>query len=221
MRVIGYVRVSTDLQADSGAGLAAQREAIEAECDRRGWTLLRLVEDTASGKTTRRRPALAAALEDLDDGRADVLVAAKLDRLSRSVLDFAGLMAQADRAGWSLACLDVGVDTSTPAGEMMATVVAAFAQYERRLIGQRTREALAVRKAAGVRLGRPVTVPAAVAARIAAARAAGASLQAIADRLSDEGVPTSQGGARWYPSTVRGVLVSLDLDAAAKAARAA
>jgi DNA invertase Pin-like site-specific DNA recombinase len=88
----------------------------------------------------------------------------------------------------------------------MANMVATFAQLERRLISQRTREALAMKKAAGVRLGRPPTVPKAVVRRIQRQRARGDTLRAIADRLNRDGVPTAQGGAQWYAATVRGVL---------------
>ncbi len=86
---------------------------------------------------------------------ADVLLVAKLDRLTRSLRDFGELAERARKRRWALVCLDLGVDTTTPAGELVAGVVASTAQYERRLIGQRTREALAARRAAGVRLGRP------------------------------------------------------------------
>jgi DNA invertase Pin-like site-specific DNA recombinase len=89
----------------------------------------------------------------LEAGQADALVVAKLDRLSRSVGDFAGLMDLARRQGWALIALDLGVDTTTPAGEMMANVMASFAQFERRVIAQRTKDALAQAKARGVRLG--------------------------------------------------------------------
>lgn len=154
VRAVGYVRVSTDDQADSGAGLAAQRQAIEAECERRGWELVALHTDAgASGKSLTGRPALLDALEAMDTGRAQVLLVSKLDRLSRSLLDFAGLMARAQRDGWNLVALDLGIDLSTPAGEFMASVMAAAAQWERRIIGARTRDALAAKRAAGVRLG--------------------------------------------------------------------
>jgi DNA invertase Pin-like site-specific DNA recombinase len=66
------------------------------------------------------------------------------------MLDFAGLMATAQKERWALVALDRAVDTSTPAGEAMAHVLAIFAQFERRLIGQRTKEALAAKKASGV-----------------------------------------------------------------------
>ena len=102
-RVIGYVRVSTDEQVESGAGLAAQRSAIAAECSRRGWKLAALLEDAgASGGSMRGRPGLHCALETIEAGRADALVVAKLDRLSRSLLDFASLMDRSRRCGWSM-----------------------------------------------------------------------------------------------------------------------
>jgi DNA invertase Pin-like site-specific DNA recombinase len=99
------------------------------------------------------------------------------------------------------------VDSSTPAGEAMAHALATFGQFERRLIGQRTKEALAAKKAAGVRLGRPPTVPQAVIRRVHRQRAQFDSFRRIADDLYDARVPTAQGGARWHPATVRHVLL--------------
>ena len=71
------------------------------------------------------------------------------------MLDFTALMATAQKQGWALVALDCAVDTTTPAGEAMANVLATFAQFERRLISQRTKDALAAKKAQGVRLGSP------------------------------------------------------------------
>jgi DNA invertase Pin-like site-specific DNA recombinase len=209
MRVVGYVRVSTDEQAASGAGLDAQRAAIRAEADRRAWQLVYVFEDAgASGKSLVGRPGLTGALEAVEQGDANALVVSKLDRLSRSLLDFAGLMARAQRRGWSLVALDLGVDTTTPQGEMMASVMATFAQFERRLIGQRTRDALAVKRAQGVQLGRPRSLPAPVRRRIIRERERGATYAAIADRLNADGVATAQGGRAWHPATVRKVVLS-------------
>src|SRR4051794_29091100 len=148
------------------------------------------------------RPGLEAALWAVEDGAAEGLLVAKLDRLSRSLLDFAQLMERSQRKRWAMVALDLGVDTSTPAGEMMASVLAVFAQFERRLIGQRTKDALAVKRSEGVRLGRPRTLPLSTRRRILRERRKGATFAAIADRLNDERVPTAQGG-RWHPSTVR------------------
>ena len=156
MKVSGYTRVSTQEQAESGAGLEAQRSAITLEAERRGWELVQVFEDAGvSGKSMSGREGLRAALEAVESGQADALVVSKLDRLSRSLLDFASLMKRARKRGWSLVALDLGVDTSTPSGELMANVLATFAQFERRLIGQRTRDALAVKRSQGVVLGRP------------------------------------------------------------------
>ena len=124
------------------------------------------------------------------------------------MLDFAGIMAAAQKQGWGLIALDCAVDTTTPAGEAMANVLATFAQFERRLISQRTKDALAAKRAQGVRLGRPRQLPKTVVNRIRRERTQGKTLAAIAEGLNRDGVPTAQGGQRWYPSTVRAVLRS-------------
>lgn len=205
---VGYIRVSTQEQADSGAGLAAQRRAIEVEAARRGWELSAIHEDGGlSGKATAGRPGLAKALSEVSALPAGVLVVSKVDRLSRSLIDFANVMAQAEREGWRLVALDLGVDTTTPTGEMVATITAAASQYERRLIGARTREALAIKRSEGVRLGRPPSVSAEVRQAIAADRAAGMSWRAIAERLTARGVATGHGGA-WHANTCRRIFLA-------------
>jgi DNA invertase Pin-like site-specific DNA recombinase len=206
-QVVGYVRVSTEDQADSGLGLAAQREAIEKECERRGWTLAAVFEDAGiSGKSLEGRQGLEAALSAVEKGDAAGLVVAKLDRLSRSLGDFAHLMEQAHRRGWNLVALDLGIDLSTPAGEFLANVMASAARWERRIIGQRTKDALAVKRRQGVQLGRPRTLDDAVRERIVAAHREGAGLSAIARMLNEERIPTASGGRQWYPSTVQAII---------------
>lgn len=205
---MAYIRVSTEEQKGSGAGLAAQRQAILGECDRRGWQLVGVIEDAGYSAKDLRRPGVRAALELLRSGDAEALVVAKLDRLSRSMLDFAGIMASAQKQGWGLIALDCAVDTTTPAGEAMANVLATFAQFERRLISQRTKDALAIKKAQGVRLGRPRQLPQDVVDRIRSERELGSTLTGIAEGLNQGEVATAQGGRRWYPSTVRAVLRS-------------
>jgi len=210
-RVVGYLRVSTDEQVESGLGLDAQRAAIKSEAARRGWTLLHIYEDAGvSGSVApENRPGLSEALQEVQSGRAGTLVAAKLDRLSRSVADFAGLMEQAQYEGWNLRVLDLDIDLSTENGELIAGVMASFAQLERRLIARRTREALAARRARGMRLGRLRTVPDPLVRRIVRERAEGSSYTAIANRLNEEGVPPTRDGTRWYPSSVWGTVASL------------
>jgi DNA invertase Pin-like site-specific DNA recombinase len=203
LRVIGYLRVSTDEQGLSGAGLAAQRQVVEAECTRRGWHLVAVYEDIASGRRVEGRPGLRDALAAVESGEAGALVVAKLDRLSRSLLDFAEMMERGKRRRWSLVALDLGFDMTTAAGEMVANMLAVFAEFERRLIGDRTRAALAVKKQQGVRLGRPSQISSALRLRMRRLRRSGLSYSAIAARLNDEGVATAQGGASWHDSTIR------------------
>lgn len=201
--VVGYCRVSTDQQGDSGAGLEAQESRIRDEVARRGWKLREVYVDVASGKSTRKRPELAKALADLDAGRASVIVVAKLDRLSRSMLDFARLVDRAAREGWSITALDIGIDTSTTNGRMLANIIMALAQWEREMIGDRTKAALGAVKARGTRLGRPTRVTPEAVATIRVMRRSGSSYRVIADALNDSGVPTAQGGRQWHASTVR------------------
>src|SRR4051794_14789573 len=99
MRVAAYVRVSTDEQHKSGAGLEAQRQVIASEVERRGWEVAELFEDTGYSARDLKRPGIQAALAVLADGAADALVVAKLDRLSRSMLDFTSIMARAATEG--------------------------------------------------------------------------------------------------------------------------
>jgi DNA invertase Pin-like site-specific DNA recombinase len=208
LRVLGYTRVSTEDQAESGAGLAAQRSAIHAACQARGLELVDIVEDAGWSGKSLERPGLATALGQLDAGKVDAIVVAKLDRLSRSLIDFANLMERARRRGWAVVALDLGVDTTTAAGELVANVMASVAQWERRTIGDRTRVAMAEKAAAGVRIGRPRVLPDDVVARILTERAAGRRLVAIADGLTADGVPTARGGSTWRASTVESVLKS-------------
>jgi hypothetical protein len=128
--VYGYIRVSTDRQHDSGLGLEAQQSQIGMEVERRGWLLTEVFVDAASGGTM-KRPELQRCLAGFEAG--DVLVVAKLDRLSRSLMDFASLMDRSKREGWAIVALDMAVDTSTPSGRVVANVMASFAQYEREL----------------------------------------------------------------------------------------
>ncbi len=209
LRIVLYSRVSTAEQAESGAGLAAQEAALRTHAAHRGWeTVAHLTDAGVSGKSLNGRPALDQALQLVAVGDADALAVAKLDRLSRSLLDFAGLMARSQAEGWALVALDVDVDTTTPSGRLVANVMASVAEWERETIGARTRDSLAARRAQGVVLGRPRVVSSEAVDRARALRAAGLSYAACAERMTAEGVPTAHRGTRWYPSTVRKVLLS-------------
>jgi DNA invertase Pin-like site-specific DNA recombinase len=217
-QAVAYYRVSTARQGRSGLGIEAQRAAVERFAQAEGFELTAEFVEVETGKGSDaldRRPQLAAALAAGRVGKCPVIVA-KLDRLSRDVAFISGLMAQ--RVPFVVA--ELGVD----ADPFMLHLYAALAEKERRLIGERTRSALAARKAQGAKLGNPRNAPAAAAAgravqvadadRFAAnvllivnsVRASGVTdLRGIAQALSDRGVRTARGG-RWHVSNVKNVL---------------
>lgn len=205
--LVGYVRVSTEEQATSGLGLADQRRAIRHAAEQRGLILTGLHEDAGRSGSNLDRPGLTAALEAVSAGEAGGLIVAKLDRLSRSLLDFAGLMDRSRREGWALIALDLGVDTSSPQGELMASVLATFAQFERRLIGERTKAALNIKRSQGVQLGRPRSISDSTIDLIRQHRASGMSYRQLAALLNAGSVPCGQGG-QWWPATVQQALRS-------------
>lgn len=205
--MLGYLRVSTEDQADNGHGLNAQRATIQAEADRRGDQELRWIEDARSGKNM-ERPGLTYALSLLAAGDEDTMIVAKLDRLSRSITDFGRILEHARKHDWTLVVADMNLDLATPMGEVVANVLMSFAQFERRMIGVRTKEGLAAARAKGVKLGgdrgtaKP-RVPADVERRIRRARADRRTYRDIAEELNRDGVPTANGGREWYAATVR------------------
>lgn len=202
-RVLGYVRVSTAEQAASGLGLDAQQSAIERECAHREWQLLRIARDEGESGSSLERPGLREALEQLAAGGADALIVAKLDRLTRSVVDFGLILEWATEANIGLVALDFNLDTSSPGGRLVANVLIAVAEWERETIAARTRDSLAALRAQGKRTGRPAVAdrPELV-DRIVAMRET-MTLQAIADTLNAEGIPTMRGGAEWRVSSVQ------------------
>ena len=212
LKAITYGRVSTGRQAESGISLDEQEESLAEVVSSRGWIhVAHLTDPGVSGRKMTNRRGLQDALARLDRQEADVLVAAKIDRVSRSTSDFARLLDHAEKKGWKIVVLDVEVDTTTAAGRLVVEVVSAAASFESRRIGERQRAAHAVRRSQGKRAGQAPILPASVRSRIAADRDAGKSLNAIATALSDEGVPTAKGG-RWYASTVQHVLRSIEVN---------
>lgn len=200
-----YCRVSTTEQGETGHSLDDQETVLRGLAMSRGWDVI-VVREVGSGKSLSSRPLLVEALKDLDSGKAHVLMAVRLDRLSRSVSDFTSLMDRADRRGWDLHVADLGLDTSTPSGRLVAQVLAATAEHERRLIGERTKEGLRAAKAKGIRLGRPDALDPKVRSWILSQRSEGNSFRQIAETLNTHGEPTAHGGSKWHASTVRSVV---------------
>ena len=225
-RVVGYVRVSTERQADEGVSLDAQRAKLRAHCAALDLELVAIESDEGVSAKTLDRPALQRALATLADHRADALLVPKLDRLTRRVVDLGHLIETYFAEGrWALVSVADQIDTRTAAGRMTLFILMSVAQWEREAIGERTADALAHLKAEGVPLGRPalgwrhtstsdpasgrrvlcvVEKELAAVARIRGLRQEGRSFAAIAFQLTAEGHPTQRGG-RWLPNTVRRV----------------
>ncbi|RRW45085.1 recombinase family protein [Pseudomonas luteola] len=232
MKVIGYVRVSTKKQGESGLGEDAQHQYLDMACKQNGWELLETFQDTVSGAVSPMdRPALKKALEACKKQKA-VLLVAKLDRLSRSVLHIAQLMET----------VDFKVCTMPHADKFQLHLYAALAEQERDFISQRTKEALASLKrnaeggnteaqvkvqnrAEKLALGHKTGLPAAHKQRAINADSRAKELedslraclqrglktyQGIADCLNNKGVTTSR-GSLFQPMTVKRVMERLQL----------
>ena len=201
-RVIGYITLSADLAVGDDDESAA---AIEAMCERSGWRLVETVRDREVGSAL-ERPALGYALERIAHGHADGLVVSDLQRMSRSIVDLGTLMAWFRDAQAALIALDLEIDTSTLKGHRVASTLITLSNHahERIAVGWRNGTS---EPNGGRRTGRPaVRNDPELLERIAAMRAANMTLQAIADQLNDEGVPTLRGGKKWRPSSIQAAL---------------
>jgi DNA invertase Pin-like site-specific DNA recombinase len=207
-----YVRVSTGQQAESGLSLEQQERTLRQAAEIAGYAQVRvIVEAGVSGKSMRNRPALREALELLAQGQASALLVAKIDRLARNTRDTLHLADLADAQGWRLMALDLALDTATPVGRLVLTVLAGVAEMERKRIGERHKDWHAAKRERGLVWGRdagPCTeIPDQVRTLIVRQRDRGLSLRAIAEYLTTEGVPTARGGT-WHASTIAAILKS-------------
>lgn len=205
MRVIGYVRVSTKDQGQTGHGLGAQSDALQHFCASNGLELLTVTSDVGSAATANLLHGRATAIAAIEAGVADALLVRALDRATRDQEDAAKLFKRAEANGWRLMDCDKA-DSGDPSQRLLADIRIAVAAEERRKISERTREGLAKARKQGKRLGRPVRITPATTKRIVSLRMRdGLSANKIAERLTAENVPAPGGGAKWYPTTVRDV----------------
>ena len=206
MKLVGYVRVSSESQEDN-TSLENQERRIRAYCEAFGHELVEVFIEVGSGKDTENRPIFQKALESLKN-QADGIVSLKLDRIARNCRDVLELVEDVlqpeDKA---LVLLDLNVDTSTPTGKMILTMMAAVAELERSQINERTqggRKAKAEK--GGYAYGSPAFGQEAVEGElkdneseqkvieiIRRHRKSGKSFQKVADYLNDQSIPTKRG----------------------------
>jgi len=222
MRFVTYLRVSTDEQADSGAGLDGQLDACQRFADRAGGALVGPFSDegVSGAKGLDDRPQLLAAIAELS--RGDVLLVAKRDRLGRDPILVAMIESAVKRKGARVvSAAGEGTDSDDPSSVLMRRLVDAFAEYERLLIGARTRAALQAKirrgqRCGAVRFGYDLgpdgatlvenQAEQAIIDRIRALQSQGKSLRTIADELNRECVPTKEGRAGWKHTAVKRIL---------------
>ena len=206
---ICYARVSTGRQAKHGHSLDSQPVELARAAELAGYDVMVMTE-TGSGRNA-ARPVLTEALEMLATGKAAALYALDIDRLARSTRHLLEIAHQATKQQWRLVVLSADVDTSSPAGEALLTVAAAFSQFESRMISERVKRQHEARRARGVVWGvdegpRPV-LSLGTASQIVELSESGENLSGIARHLNAAGVPTALGGT-WQPVQVSRVLKS-------------
>lgn len=231
MQAVAYVRVSTDEQAESRAGLEAQLHAVTQHCQRNGWQLVGTFTDAgvSGAAPLDKRAGLLDAVNAVTRGA--VLLVAKRDRLARDVVACAVVERMVKKRGGRIVSVaGEGTDSDDATSVLMRRIVDAFSEHERLVIAARTRAALQAKKRRGERAGRVpygyvlaeggtarsraghpvqlVAVPAQleIVDRIRRERAAGCTMRAIADGLTADGITTATGAARWAVSSVQRVL---------------
>ena len=213
-QAIGYIRVSTEKQANEGVSLEAQEAKIVTWCKANGYELVRVYVDAGiSGKRMDTRKELLAALASLKKGMA--LVSYSLSRLARSTKDALAIGEAVAKKKADMVSLTEQIDTTTAAGKMMFQMLSVLAEFERNLVAERTTNALQHKKRTGQKYtnqtpygfeaieGRLVQVQqeAEIVAEIQASRTGGNTLQFIADDLNGRGIPTKT-GKTWAPATI-------------------
>src|ERR1051325_6112671 len=208
MRTIGYVRVSTDRQADQGVSLEAQEAKIRAMATVQSAHLLDVIVDGGESAKSLNRPGLQRLLALVNAGQVQAVIVAKLDRLTRSVKDLCALLELFEKRKVALISVAESLDTGSAAGRLVITIMGAVSQWEREAIGERTRDALRHKRGNGERVGNiefgyrlgkdgkhlePNPTEQAALAAIRKHRARGLSLRGVAAALNDAGNRTRRG----------------------------
>jgi DNA invertase Pin-like site-specific DNA recombinase len=199
--VLGYASVQEEHDDRSHMELRRQAVQIAAECERRGLHLLAVVrEHERQHQRPLERPGLGYALERIATGEASGIVVAELSRVTHSVSELGRVLEWLAHREARFVVAGPGLDTEEEAGRLALRTIIEVSRWERERLVERTRNGMRAARRKG---------PSSVAdypelsERIAGMRAAGMTLQAIADQLNADGIPTVRGGAKWRPSSVQ------------------
>jgi len=215
-RYIGYCRVSTDQQEESGLSLLAQNTAINQYCQLYNLDLETIIVDSGSGKNL-NRPGLQSCLKMLQNEEAMGLIITKLDRLSRSIIDFNYLI-ESVFSNRELISIENHIDTRSASGRLCLNILMTVAQWEREAISERTRTALNQKRENGQRLGRPPygfslvngqlipkTSEQEIITKIRRFKGYGWSLGKIASKLDELEIPPPS-GEFWSRATINNII---------------
>jgi site-specific DNA recombinase len=218
MKAVGYVRVSTDKQAERGCSLEAQAEKIRAMAVVHGTDLQDMIVDGGESAKSLQRPGMERLLALVNGRKVDAVIIAKLDRLTRSVRDLCRLLELFEKKNVALISVAESLDTGSAAGRLVITIMAAVSQWEREAIGERTRDAMAHKRRQCERVGNiafgyrlapdgahvePDEREQAAITAIRKLRASGRTLRQIATDLNQEGYRTRRGSEWRLESVVR------------------
>ena len=207
MKLAAYIRVSTDKQGEFGHSLADQETEIRRWAAANGHEIVgEVYQDIVSSRNIPKLRRRDAAITDVEAGLAEGIVAKDLDRFSRGIFDGITQVKRATENHWVLLTLD-GTNTADPELEMLTNIKFSVAQEVRRKISKSTKAGLRQAVLDGVTLGRPRSVAAAVVTRIMAEHEAGGTYSGIARDLTADAIPTPAGAVKWYPATVRDVVL--------------
>lgn len=221
-KVVTYIRVSTQKQAEHGVSLEAQTAKLKQYADLYELDVVGSYVDAGESAKSLERDGLQAALRDLDSGAAEGLLIIKLDRLTRSVVDLGWLLENyfGKEDGPSLMCVNERFDTRTAAGRLILNIMMSVSQWEREETGQRTSAAMRHKAATGFYTGgkarygwaactggrlTPIVNEQEVILRVRDLVAGGAGYRQIARTFNAEGVPTRRSGGKWYASSIKNI----------------
>lgn len=218
MRTVGYIRVSSQEQAEHGVSLDMQRAKIEAYCQLKDLQLVEVIEDAGLSAKNLKRPGVQRIIELARSKQIDAVVILKLDRMFRSVVDAIEVTRNFDKWGVALHSLAENLDTNSAMGRFFFTLTAALAEMERGIVSERTKQALSRKKERGERIGEVpygysdangqlVSCPEEqrVISMMLELESNGLTKNAIARELNARGVPTKKGKS-WHCRQVIDVL---------------